>query len=128
MFYFIPVFIEIEPGTVIFDVAIFAGLFRLFTESCRGRLRMLQGRPVAHFALNVHEIGGIDFTDKPPRLVQSNDVANKAFGIKGLVDLSQGIISVSVPGMFPGLVNPGMTGFTYFFCCEHFFFLALALG
>ena len=69
MFYFFPVFIEIEPGTVIFDVAFFAGLFGVFTESRRWGLGMFQRRPVAHLALNVHEIGGIDFTDKPSRFV-----------------------------------------------------------
>ncbi len=83
---------------------------------------------MTNFALNVHEVGGVDFADKPSRLVPSNDVANQAFGIKGLVDLPQGVISVAMARILPGRVGFGMTGFAGRFRREHFFLLPLTGG
>ena len=128
MFNFFPVFIEVEPGTMVFDVAVFAGLPSILAESRRRGFGVVQRRPMTNLALNVFKLGRVDFTDKPSRLIPPGDVTREAFRVKSLVDLSQRIISLSVAGMLPGFMGFGMTGFAYRFRRKQFFLIILALG
>lgn len=76
MFNFGPILREIKSRTVVFYMAIFAGLRGPVSEACLWGRCMISTGTVTHLALNIFQVGCIQFADKPTRKVKANHMTN----------------------------------------------------